>query len=800
LEPWLGNVSASSENDPIQVTSAEGNTQLTGRAVFTGDVMITQTGRIVRSDSAYLSRDKKTGEVSTAELRGHVQLREPGQLVLGDRARLQLHTQEGDFRNVLYRLSLNKLPPVPVEQSGVIVKRCGDAKVMRIDDLTAHGHAEELRQVAKGLFELQEATYTTCAPTNEVWRMQAEHISLNHATGRGSAYNTTLRVKGVPVLYSPYISFPIDKRRQSGFLAPNYSHSTLGGSAIHVPYYWNIAPNYDLTLTPGVYVWRGFEINGLFRYLFPASHGQLAAGFLPNDSAFENFRNTAATEFPNNVALPRLLSASNRRDFISWKNDTRFNDHWSANVDYTHVSDDYYPQDFGSNSSIQIPNQLLQQGQINYTDEHWTMRGLLQEYETLHPVNQPIVSNGYRSLPQITLNGFYPSSANGLNYQLNSEVVYFTRSLNPGEVITPPSATRLNVQPGLSFSWTGMAGYATPNLQWQATEYTIANQPFSSYATQITRVMPIFSLDSGIYFDRRVGTGSYQQTLEPRVFYLYVPYRDQTMIPVFDSGLQPFSYDQLFRTNRFTGTDRIGDANQLSLALTTRLLDGDTGEEKLRASVGEIIYFQDRRVMLCGIAGCQDTSPLSIPPVGTISSTTPRSPVAGLLSYHINPAWSVGADVTWDPYTHYTNSANLLLQYQPLPNHLVNVGYHFVQYGDILNSNNPVSADNNLNQPSFSLAWPLSSRWKTVGSWTYNLSHAHAQTYFYGLEYNNCCWAFRFVQARNFTGLDGVGNPVFNNSVYLQLQLKGLGNIAANHPTALLTNAIPGYRDDFGDN
>jgi LPS-assembly protein len=383
---------------------------------------------------------------------------------------------------------------------------------------------------------------------------------------------------------------------------------------------------------------------------------------------------------------------------------------------------------------------------------------------------------------------------------------YFQRLNNPGELVKPPQALRLNIFPSISYPMRSKEAYLIPRVQLSLTHYNIINQ-VNGYQHEIQRTTPLFSVDSGLYFDRKTHWGghSFLQTLEPRLFYLNVPYRDQNSIPIFDSALIPFSYDSLFMTNRFSGSDRIGDANQISFALTTRLLDQFTGEEKLRASIGEIYYFKDRRVFLCNplerqlsIPGTLCANPFTIP--GATSPTEKFSPIAGQLNYNINPQWSTTANIAWDPTSHDIINAAANIQYHPHPNQLFNINYGRIRFGDLFVTTPPTppnSHQNDFNRLGFSFATPLKHQWSTVGGWNYNFSHNYSQSFFYGLQYDSCCWAFRIVAGRTFFALNQNSSPIFNNVVYFQFQLKGLSTVGISDITNFLTNNIPGYTDNF---
>ena len=448
-----------------------------------------------------------------------------------------------------------------------------------------------------------------------------------------------------------------------------------------------------------------------------------------------------------------------------------------------------------------MTNQLLQQAGVTYTDDVWTFLRQVQGYQTLHPVNQSAVNNQYSRLPQLLLRNTCPQCFHGLSYQFNGELVYFDRDKNPGEFCDPPSATRLNIQPQISWPFIRPYGYFTPTLQLSATQYEI-NHQVPGRPSNISRFLPIFDIDAGLYFGRCIRWlgKTYRQTFEPRLFYLYVPYSNQNDIPIFDTTAPVFNIDQLFRTNRFTGIDRIGDANQITLAATTRFLSTETGEEKAKASIGEIFYFENRRVRLCqGLhedgLDCRDIG------IGAVPPNTPTSPIVGEVDYFFSKKWNSSISFSWNPNNSNAENTTINLQYRPGPNRLFNFGYNFIRNGDIIRFNplGPITGDSirNLNQAAFSFAWPIDDHWNIIGDWNYNLSRGFSQTYFGGLEYNGCCFAIRAIGGRTYTALNQNTNPVFGNVFYLQLQLKGLGNFGSSDPSALLKANIAGYHDMF---
>ncbi len=799
------------ETTTVNIHADETQFQQTGTSILSGDINISQPGRLITANHAAVNRNPDTNQVCSVDLTHEVTLREPGKLIVAENAHVELHSKAWKLCHALYHLVLGGENPLASSSVTGPVSPC-NAEHKPLD---AWGVAEYIERKESGVIELKNASYSTCAPVNGTWLISAGKIDLNSDTGLGYAYNTRLDVKGFPVLYSPYLRFPIDHRRQTGFLFPSMGHTTQSGYSVTLPFYWNIAPNYDATFTPTYYTERGAQAAGLFRYLSSTSSGRVEGAILPHDSAFVDFQKKAKQDFNLNPALPDLLNSSPTRRYFSWQDFTTFNHHWSGRIDYNSVSDDYYLQDFNP-LNLTVPNQLPQEGAVYYSDPIWSFTGKVQGYQTLHPVNLAAITNPYQRLPELDLNASLPNQPFGLDYQLNTQLVYFKRSRNPQEVCEPMNGPRLNIQPSISLPMTSMAGYFTPTLQFAATLYHIANQ-VKGYDSDIQRYVPLFNIDSGLYFDRDITlfNTAYQQTIEPRVFYLYVPIRNQNSIPIFDTSLVPFNYDSLFLTNRFSGIDRIGDANQVTLGLTTRLLNANSGIEKFRASVGEIFYFHNREVSLCGGPGspaaissgtaCSNSQYL----LGATSPTDWSSPIAGQLEYNLNPNWTATSDIVWNPHASKMVNADFYMRYMPAENHILNFGYNFIRYGEPLIPISgiippdvgpfPVRRPDNLSQLSLSFSWPIRERWETVGGINYDITRNQPQSYLYGVQYDSCCWAVRVVVGRTLMGLNQNNSPIFNNAVFLQAQLKGLGNIGTADPANLLVSNIPGYQDTFNN-
>lgn len=734
----------------------------TGKSVLTGNVVVKQPGRQITANQAVIDRDPKTGKITQINLAGAVHFQEANKLIISHQAHFDLLNNRVILSQVLYRIY----------------------KDIETGFVNAWGQASSASQIKPGVMVFKSASYSTCPPTSHTWQLRASSIHINQNTEKGHAWNTRLLVHHVPVFYFPYFSFPLNHARKSGFLYPTFGYSSGSGFNFSLPYYFNLAPNYDFTFTPKYINNRGFLLSGLFRYLTKKNSGFLSLSVIPHDRKFNYFQETAASDYPNLPIYQRQLqNDSTTRAYFAFQNNTIFNPHWSSAINLNYVTDDYYFQSFGGTAELIDTDQLYNGANIKYNGEHWHFLGLLQHYQTLHPINEAPILDQYSRLPELNLNGDFPNEKFGLDYGLNSQFVYFDIPKNFTTRADQPIGSRINFQPSISLPLIRSDGFVTPEVQFAATSYFLQD----NQKNQIDRLMPIFDVDTGLYFDRDFDLDhhAYRQTLEPQIYYLYVPVENQNNIPIFDTTLPPFSVNDLYRYNRFVGIDRIGDANQISLGLSTDIIDNQTGVEKINASIGDILYLHRHQV--CLTPDCIDDP--------TINDSV--SPIVSQLNYYFTPKVSAEGDVAWDPNHSEVNNAGTYINYSPATNHILHFGYDFVRDGDVLDPSNLDDPVNNLNRIDFGAGWPLFYRVSAMANWNYNLSHSHTQTYFYGIQYSSCCYAVRFVFSRTLTAESLNGAATFNNSYYLQFQLKGLGSVGNSDPSTMLYNALPGYHDIF---
>jgi LPS-assembly protein len=742
-------------------------------SVYTGNVILAQpdSNSEITADRATTELNETQDALKFIQTFDNVNLRQPGILAVADEANLKLPEQTSTLQNVVYRLQLTS-PYV---------------------NLPARGSATRFQEVAPKQYDLTNASYTTCAPQDWSWIVKSKTMHINDNTKIITAKQTYFVIAGVPLFYTPYLSYSYDNAPKSGFLPPVMANSSKGGAQLGLPFYWYAAPNTTVLFTPSVWTKRGGEFTTDFNYLTWNSRGEFYFDILPYDSAFAYFKQTANTQYPNNNSggLDRLNAASPSRYYLSWQQKTILNSYWSTNVNINYVSDDYYFQDLGGSSLSQFTlNQLLQQGSISFYSPHWKFSGQLQNYQTLHPVNIPFIADQYARTPQLNLDGYYPDLWKGFEYIPSFEITNFTSpwllnqpAMGPNGPTAPfpPVGQRLNSTQSLSLPLNQSWGYLKPQIQLQNTFYNLNQGLTPGLPTQINRTVPIFDIDAGLYFDRKFQFKgeSYTQTVEPRLFYLYVPNVDQANIPLFDTGAQLFTYNMIFQTNRFTGMDRIGDTNQIGMGVTSRLIDDKTGFNRLIANVGQIFYFANRDV--------------SIGP-HSVNDNFVLSPVAGELIYAVNKAVSVTGNIAWNPNYGFIQNGFVNTSYRPDTRHIFNIGTTY-QRVDVMNPGvGPINPANNIKQVVSSASWPLTLKLNALAAVTYNLQQQYAMNYLAGLEYDTCCWAIRAVASTNFIGADQNNTPMYNNIYYLQFSLKGFTSLGINQQNNL-PSMIPGFVD-----
>jgi len=599
---------------------------------------------------------------------------------------------------------------------------------------TASGHAERTDFEGENQINLTNATYSTCKPGQTDWYLQASDMHLDYDRNVGDGSNVSLWFKDVPIFYSPLASFALNNQRRSGVLHPFFSSSTLNGFDVTVPYYWNIAPNYDATFYPRYMSKRGFQLGVEGQYLDANYRGVTRLEYMPNDE-IENRR-----RYAYNIQHQHYLGRG-----------------FSAAVNWQEVSDDRYWEDMSSRLLQTSQTQLPQQLTLTYAPSPWLQTSTqVLRYQTLQPDPLNPIVRPYFLEPQINIVGYRP---NVLKTDL-SMIGQFSRFTHPDKV----AGDRFVLYPQVSLPIVHPAFQITPKVGVHMTRYSLDQQVVGE-PTSISRTLPIFTLDSTAIFERESKwlDADYIQTLEPRLYYVNIPYKDQSKIPVFDSGLSDFNFAQMFAENRYSGYDRINDANQLTAALTTRLLDASTGVERFKAMIGQRYYFKPQRV--------------------TISGETRRvedfSNMVAAINGLVLP--KTYADAAWE-YNYRDGASERFsvgARFQPDFGKVLSASYRYTR--------DPLTSKGLVDQIDIAGQWPLSANWYAVGRYNWSLKDSQLLEAIAGVEYNTGCWAMRVVAQR----LEAVsGTP--STTVFFQLELSDFGSIGSN-PLGLLRRSIPGY-------
>jgi LPS-assembly protein len=688
------------DRDAVRFLSADAVTgEEQKNLTATGNVSMRQHGMSMSAD-----RVDYAEETDTAIATGNVRLEREGNIVTGPRLTYRLGEGTGEM-----------------ERPTIEIPKRADRRH------AARGSAERALLEGEEQSRLFNAEYTTCPVPRDDWTIKVSELVIDGKAQVGTAHNSAVYFLGVPILYSPWLTFPTNDGRKSGFLAPTLGSSGQSGFEFALPWYWNIAENQDATITPKIYSKRGLQLGGEYRYLRPAYAGQADVEYLPKDAITDS-----------------------DRYLLAWRHTQRLPYGWSLAVSAQGVSDNDYFRDLSTRvaatSQVNLPRDVI----VGYGDDVWrfTARGIA--YQTLQDPLAPVVEP-YRQLPQLVLSGL-KQRLYGVDWQLYSEYTRFSHPelVNGERAIVYPQATL-----PLSTSW----GYVRPKAGFHYTRYAVAANE-EGFA-DATRSVPMGSIDAGVFFDRPWDLlgNRYQQTLEPRLYYLRVPYRDQSALPNFSTDEIDFGTDSLFRENRFVGGDRIGDANQLTVAVTSRLVEASTGLERLKATLGQIYYFDPQRVTL---------NP-SIPP-----RTGSRSDFVALLSGQVTKAFALEGDIEYDATQGRSQRLDFVARYNPQAGRVLNAGYHYTR--------------DQVRQVDLQGQWPVGAGLAVVGRWNWSLDDRKLVEGLAGFEYNAGCWEIRAVAHRFITATQQV-----STSFQVQLELSGLSRIGIN-PLETLRQNITGYR------
>ncbi len=596
------------------------------------------------------------------------------------------------------------------------------------------GEADSLARTGEFTSSLDGVLYTTCPPEDEDWWLKASSMDLDREDGMGVARNVRLGFMGVPFFYMPWMSFPIDERRKTGFLFPEFGDSGRNGAWLRLPYYLNLAPNMDATLTPYYMAERGTALEGEFRYLFGWGEGEFDATYLDQD---------------------RLVDA--HRYYYRYGHVSRLPADWVFSVSYQQVSDEEYFQDFSQDGRGLLRSHIAQVAALSRNTLEYGASARLLRYQTVDPTI-PEASRPYEKWPEIDY--YYTPLAFGdrLWFDLEGESVQFRRD---GRV----SGWRHHTETAFSMDFGNPGLRLTPRLAWWETKYDL-EQP-DGMGVDFERGLPVTTLDVRARFARSLASGG-EQTLEPRIFLLHIPFREQDAIPLFDTRPGSDTLASLFQPNRFTGVDRVGDAARASFGLESNLVGAD-GRQWFSAAIARAWYLDDREVQFRA---------------ADEPETESASNYYGELEYRPTETQNLRLDLSYDPHESRTDYGSVQYQFRPGDFQVLNLAYRYRRLAD------PAEP---LEQVDLSFATRLGGRWSVFGRAVYSLPEKRSQETLAGFQYETCCWAFRTFRRRFIYNRQGE----FDESIWFQLELKGLSSVG-RRIDEFLTEDIYGYgeRDD----
>lgn len=606
------------------------------------------------------------------------------------------------------------------------------------------GCADSVEFVDGSHLTMSKATITSCPKDSNAWWVALDRLDLDQGDESAEGRWASLHLGGVPVLGFPWFDFPIGQSRKSGILTPSYSMSTSKGVQFSVPYYWNIAPNYDYTIAPNIMTKRGVMLENEFRYLQENFEGKINYDWLYHDRETDDSR------------YGMHIEHRYRRGGFQF------------GMNYNRVSDDDYVDDFSGTIRESSENVLNQDFWMSYGQDFWTASARVTK-------NQALENKGYwkpyERVPQLTLSA-YKGNLYGIEYTGKVEATRFTHpSANR------PDGDRFVIDQKVSYPLRGSWWFFEPKARWIGTWYNMDNgKPVAGDTVlkrHASRTLPILSADAGLIFDREttwLGHAA-EQTLEPRIFYAYIPYKDQSRLPVFDTTLSDLNIAQLFEESVFSGYDRISEGNQLTAAVTSRYLDSATGIEWFRGTIGERFYFADQKV------GLEDFYTNTRQGVRTDS----RSDLLGSVGMRITRSLTADATAQYSSSDGRFTRVYAGFRWNPRPSSTLSLYYRY-NYA-------PGDFYNNIKQIDFGVQWPLTANLYAVGRWNYSFRSKHAIEALGGFEYHGDCWTLRAVMQRYVTSTDK-----YDNNFFIQLELNGLGSIGTN-PISELQSGIPGYQN-----
>ncbi|QLI82022.1 LPS assembly protein LptD [Chitinibacter fontanus] len=689
---------AATPEPPIFIESDQANVQEGDYTEAKGNVIINRDAVEIKAD--WVKYQQQTDMVHAGD---KVTMEKDGDTLTGKRLDIAVTAREGELEDATYLMGQGM----------------------------ARGEAVKVLFEGKDKYRIQTGSMTTCTPEQNAWFMHAKEMQLDYTQNYGQAWHGWLEFQSVPVFYYPWIDFPLDGSRKTGFLMPNFNYSNTNGFEFTQPFYWNIAPNYDATIFPSYFSKRGLMLGGEFRYLQPEFRGQVKLEGI-NDSMTDD-----------------------RRYSVLFQHSQQLADRLRLDLNYQRVSDDYYFSDFGDRLAVASQVNLPQEAVLSYSGSNWSTYLRAQQYQTLQ-TSSTLVEEPYKRLPQ-WYGSYTPNLGGGTQTSVTAEVTRFGHDIKT-------QGDRSWIYPTVSLPLANQYSFITPKIGVHATHYRSETGTGQDLGSE-DRVLPIASVHTGLFFEREGSLfgSNIVQTLEPQLYYLYVPFKDQSHLPNYDSGETDLSWSSLFSENKYSGNDRINDANEITLALSSRVFDDDNGVERFYAGLGQRIYLSSPKV---GISTTNSTN--------DVKSSDLLLMLGGTLPYDIRASYTLQQDLRNDR----TVRADLNFNWSQSDFKSLNLRY----------SVNRISKTEQLDASG---QWPLGGGWYGVARYNYSLKDNQSLEALAGLEYNAGCWALRLATQRYIRT-----DQKYKLNYFLLLELGGLAGIGMN-PISVLRQSIPGYADTY---
>lgn len=746
-------IQGKNNNDlPVTINADQAKGRYPDNAVFTGNVDVQQGNGRLQSDEIQLHQKQVQGQttlVRTVDALGNVHYDDDQVVLRGPKGWSNLNTKDTNVWNGDYQM----------------VGRQG------------RGTADQMKLRGQNRYTiLENGTFTSCLPGDNSWSVAGTHIIEDREEQVAEIWNARFRIGKVPVLYSPYLQLPIGDRRRSGFLIPNAKYDSSNGFEFILPYYWNIAPQVDATITPHYMSNRGTQLQNEFRYLTKAGEGLMEFDYLPSDRQYTK------------DATSRNITNSDDSDrwMFTWKHNGVYDQNWRFNIDYTKVSDVYYFTDLESPYASSTDGYVTQKFSVGYAEQNWDATLSTKQFQIFSTQTNNDV---YRAEPQFDFN-YYQNDVGPFDTHLYAQAVKFT---NVNEAY--PDAIRLHLEPTINLPLSNHWGSLNTEAKLLATHYqqndieywneSVDSSKVNQLKSSVNRVMPQFKVDGKMVFDRDMDwSPGYTQTLEPRVQYLYVPYRDQSDIRAYDSTLLQSDYTGLFRDRTYSGLDRIPSANQITTGVTTRIFDNDL-VERFNASVGQIYSFTPSRT------GLETTD----------SDDRGSIEWAGDSFWKISERWNARGGVQYDTRLRTVSQGSAVLEYRRDADRLVQLNYHYTSPEYIQQTLSQITNpgyQQGISQVGATASWPIADSWAVVGAWYYDIKAKQPADQFLGLQYNSCCYAIRMGYERKITSWDSANSKSnYDNKISFNIELRGLSPSYSLGTGEMLRQGILPYQRSF---